>query len=40
MVLRYEGVLCFLLADLIVGVQTAARAPFVLSVSGTHDGVG
>jgi len=26
--------------DLSVGVQTAARAPFVLSVSGTHGGEG
>jgi len=40
MVLRYGGVWCFLLADLIVGVQTAVRAPFFLSVSGTHGGVG
>ena len=33
------GVFC-LLADLIVGVQTAARAPFAHSFSGAHGGVG
>ena len=31
--------LMLLLADLIVGVQTAARAPFVHFISGTHGGV-
>ena len=36
---RYGGfdVSCF--ADLIVGVQTAARAPFAHFISGTHNGV-
>jgi len=40
MVLRDGGVSCFLLADLIVGVQAAARVPFAHSFSGTHGGVG
>jgi len=37
-VLRYGGAQfwCFLLADLSVGVQTAARAPFCLLFAGIH----
>ena len=35
---KVHGVYC--LTDLSVGVQTTARASFVLSVSGTHGGEG
>jgi len=39
MVLRYGGFDVSFFADLIVGVQTAARAPFAHFISGTHGGV-